>query len=127
MKVVVSCFWALIGDERLCKWHSGYSQLKENRIAAASEPAAAAAAANINCLLIYREGYHRLWQGEKTTYNVLSWTFKTEYFYIGIPRAIPKSTSDWLVKKYKIEDKILLYETATYITALLHHTVAIHI
>ena len=32
----------------------------------------------------------------------------------------------WL-KKYKIENKILLYGTVTYITALLLHTVAIHI
>jgi hypothetical protein len=28
-------------------------------------------------------------------------------------RAIPKLTSDWLVKKYKIENKILLYGTVT--------------
>jgi len=41
-------------------------------------------------------------------------------------RAIPKLTSDWLVKKYKIENKILLYGTVTYITALLLHIVAIH-
>ena len=32
----------------------------------------------------------------------------------------------WL-KKYKIENKILLYGTVTYITALLLHIVAIHI
>jgi hypothetical protein len=32
----------------------------------------------------------------------------------------------WL-KKYKIENKTLLYGTVTYITALLLHTVAIHI
>jgi hypothetical protein len=42
-------------------------------------------------------------------------------------RTIPKSTSDWLVKKYKIEKKTLLYGTVTYITALLFHIVAIHI
>jgi hypothetical protein len=42
-------------------------------------------------------------------------------------RAIPKSTSDWLVKKYKRENKTLLYGRVTYITALLHHIVAIHI
>jgi len=42
-------------------------------------------------------------------------------------RAIPKSTSGWLVKKYKIENKTLLYETVTCITALLLHIVAIHI
>jgi len=43
-------------------------------------------------------------------------------------RAIPKSTSDWLVKKNKkIENKTLLYGTVTYITALLLHIVAIHI
>jgi hypothetical protein len=42
-------------------------------------------------------------------------------------RAIPKSTSDLLVKKHKIEDKTLLYGTVTYITALLLRIVAIHI
>jgi hypothetical protein len=42
-------------------------------------------------------------------------------------RAIPKSVSDWLVKKYKIENKTLLYGTITYTTALLLHIVAIHI
>jgi len=42
-------------------------------------------------------------------------------------REIPKSTSDRLVKKYKIQNKILLYGTVTYITALLLHIVAIHI
>jgi len=42
-------------------------------------------------------------------------------------RAIPKSTSDWLVKKYKIENKTLLYGTVTYIIALLLHIAAIHI
>jgi hypothetical protein len=41
--------------------------------------------------------------------------------------AISKSTSDWLVKKYKIERKTLLYGRATYITAFLLHVVAIHI
>jgi hypothetical protein len=42
-------------------------------------------------------------------------------------RASPKSTSDCLVKKYKIENNILLYGTVTYITALLLHIVVIHI
>jgi len=47
---------------------------------------------------------------------------------LGFMRAIPKSTSDWLVKKKcKIDNKILLYGTVTYITALLLHTVAIHV
>jgi hypothetical protein len=44
-----------------------------------------------------------------------------------ITRAIPKSTSDWLVKKNKIENKTLLYGTVTYITALILHIVTIHI
>jgi hypothetical protein len=42
-------------------------------------------------------------------------------------RAIPKSISDLLVKKYKTEKNALLYGTVTYITALLLHIVAIHI
>jgi hypothetical protein len=32
-----------------------------------------------------------------------------------ITTVIPKSTSDWLVKKYKTENKTLLYETVTYL------------
>jgi hypothetical protein len=42
-------------------------------------------------------------------------------------RAIPKSTSDWLIKKYKKEKKTLLYGTVTYITAFLLRIVVIHI
>jgi hypothetical protein len=43
-------------------------------------------------------------------------------------RAIPKSTSEWLVKKKsKIEKKILLYTKHTYIPALLFHIVATQI
>ena len=42
-------------------------------------------------------------------------------------RVIPKSTSDWLVKKYKTENKTLLYGTVTYISALILHIVAFHI
>jgi hypothetical protein len=42
-------------------------------------------------------------------------------------RAIPKSTSDWLVKNYKIENKTSLFGTVTYIIAVLLHIVAIHI
>jgi hypothetical protein len=49
----------------------------------------------------------------------------------GVPyyntRAIPKSTSDRLVKKIQKENKTLLYGGVTYITALLLHIVAIHI
>ena len=33
-------------------------------------------------------------------------------------KAIPKSASDLLAKKYKIENKTLLYGTVTHITAL---------
>jgi hypothetical protein len=42
-------------------------------------------------------------------------------------REILKSTSDWLVKKYKVENKTLLHETDTYITTLFLHIVATHI
>jgi hypothetical protein len=42
-------------------------------------------------------------------------------------RAIPKSNSDWLVKKYKRNNTTLLYGRVTYINALLLHIVAIHI
>jgi hypothetical protein len=42
-------------------------------------------------------------------------------------RTIPKSTSDWLVKKYTIDNKMLLYETVTYVTALHLNRIAIHI
>jgi hypothetical protein len=42
-------------------------------------------------------------------------------------RAIPKSTSEWLIKKYKAKNKTLLYGSVTDITALLLHIVAIHI
>jgi hypothetical protein len=42
-------------------------------------------------------------------------------------RAIPKSSSDWLVKKIRIENKTFLYGTVTYLTELLLHIVAIHI
>jgi hypothetical protein len=42
-------------------------------------------------------------------------------------RVIPKSTSDWLVKRSKIEKKLLLHTKLTYITAILFHMVATQI
>jgi len=62
---------------------------------------------------------------ETNTYNpnLQSHFFNTDF----VTWAIPKSTSVWLGKKFKIENKTSLYGTVAYITALLLHIVAIHI
>ena len=72
-----------MGDKRLCKWHYSHSQLKENRITAASE-----AAANVNYALIYPERVSSVMTGREDHVQCAACPqhrpFKPKYFYIRI-------------------------------------------